>query len=66
MLEPRDRMQSDHQEQAAGWTVADLGREAPCDLCGQPGVVIRAWPSLGAESPISARCPEHVPEDDYT
>lgn len=53
-----------HQE--VPWTAEDLGRSAPCEKCGRPGTVMRGWPSMGEQSPIVARCPEHEPEDDHT
>jgi uncharacterized protein (DUF433 family) len=53
-------------EDPADWKRADVGREALCDRCGEPGKVIVGWPSMGEASPIVARCRRHVPEDDWT
>jgi uncharacterized protein (DUF433 family) len=53
-------------EDPADWKAQDVGHEAPCDRCGEPGRVIVGWPSMGDASPIVARCRRHVPEDDWT
>lgn len=65
MVDPSD-LDRAPQHQRRQWSDRDIGASAPCERCGQQGVVQRAWPSLGAESPIVARCIEHTPEDDYT
>ena len=59
-------MKPDERDRMRAWTEADLGKPAPCEKCGRPGRVMRAWPSLGSASPIVARCPLHEPEDDWT
>lgn len=48
------------------YSAADIGMAAPCERCGQPGMVVRTHPSVGEVSPIRALCAEHEPEDDYT
>jgi hypothetical protein len=52
-------------EYPADWRAQDLGRKAPCEQCGEPGKVIRGWPSMGDASPIIARCRTHVPGDEW-
>lgn len=43
-----------------------LGAPAPCERCGAPGEWTLLYPSLEDDSPIAPRCPEHLPEDDFS
>ena len=40
--------------------------EIRCEVCGRPGRELVGWPSTGVGSPTVRRCPEHLPEDDYS
>jgi uncharacterized protein (DUF433 family) len=52
-------------ENPADWRPDDVGKEAPCEQCGEPGKVIQGWPSMGDASPIVARCRRHMPGDEW-